>query len=303
MATFSTESFEKKLSELTYNRTSVHTLSYWLIHYRKHSQVIVSVWHRELRKAEASRKLIFLYLAHEVIQSSTRKGPEYTEEFARVIVDAFKHAVPELDGTGKKHLGKFLSVWEDKAVYNRVILEQLKIILYGEKKPKKRLYSEVKGGGDDDAIPAKYKPAKAPSTANNLLRVIQEVESAASRDAAVHQEISFIPREVQDLSYLGKPGDLEYCRKHSTLVRDASKLLAEGYGRLAAEVDDRKQLIGMLSNFLQHQKVVNDEKEHQLEMYKNMLERAKKIQEQLRTRLEDKPDLTHLSSGSQNEEY
>lgn len=37
------------------------------------------------------RKLTFLYLANDVIQNSKRKGPEFTQDFAPVIVDAFKH--------------------------------------------------------------------------------------------------------------------------------------------------------------------------------------------------------------------
>ena len=41
--------------------------------------------------AKVSRKLTFLYLANDVIQNSKRKGPEFTHDFAPVIVDAFKH--------------------------------------------------------------------------------------------------------------------------------------------------------------------------------------------------------------------
>lgn len=41
--------------------------------------------------AQTSRKLTFLYLANDVIQNSKKKGPEFTQDFAPVIVDAFKH--------------------------------------------------------------------------------------------------------------------------------------------------------------------------------------------------------------------
>lgn len=41
--------------------------------------------------AQVSRKLTFLYLANDVIQNSKKKGPEFTQDFAPVIVDAFKH--------------------------------------------------------------------------------------------------------------------------------------------------------------------------------------------------------------------
>nr|KAF6330917.1 regulation of nuclear pre-mRNA domain containing 1B [Myotis myotis] len=91
MSSFSESALEKKLSELSNSQQSVQTLSLWLIHHRKHAGPIVSVWHRELRKAKSNRKLTFLYLANDVIQNSKRKGPEFTREFESVLVDAFSH--------------------------------------------------------------------------------------------------------------------------------------------------------------------------------------------------------------------
>lgn len=55
MSAFSEAALEKKLSELSNSQQSVQTLSLWLIHHRKHSRIIVSVWDRELRKGKAGR--------------------------------------------------------------------------------------------------------------------------------------------------------------------------------------------------------------------------------------------------------
>lgn len=52
MSAFSEAALERKLSELSNSQQSVQTLSLWLIHHRKHSALIVSVWERELRKGE-----------------------------------------------------------------------------------------------------------------------------------------------------------------------------------------------------------------------------------------------------------
>lgn len=54
MSAFSEAALEKKLSELSNSQQSVQTLSLWLIHHRKHSRPIVTVWERELRKGESS---------------------------------------------------------------------------------------------------------------------------------------------------------------------------------------------------------------------------------------------------------
>ncbi|CAH2283790.1 regulation of nuclear pre-mRNA domain-containing 1A isoform X2 [Pelobates cultripes] len=268
MSAFSEAALEKKLSELSNSQQSVQTLSLWLIHHRKHSQVIVTVWDRELRKAKPSRKLTFLYLANDVIQNSKRKGPEFTKDFAPVIADAFKHVSSETDESCKKHLGRVLSIWEERAVYENDVLEQLKAALYGEKKPKKRPYEEVKiehqDDYEDDEFSARNSPEEPPQT-TDLIRALQELENAASGDAAVHQRIGSLPVEVQDVSLLDKITDKESGNQLSKMVDDACMLLADYNGRLAAEIDDRKQLTRMLSDFLRCQKEVLDEKEQQLE--------------------------------------
>ncbi|CAH2283788.1 Hypothetical predicted protein [Pelobates cultripes] len=269
MSAFSEAALEKKLSELSNSQQSVQTLSLWLIHHRKHSQVIVTVWDRELRKAKPSRKLTFLYLANDVIQNSKRKGPEFTKDFAPVIADAFKHVSSETDESCKKHLGRVLSIWEERAVYENDVLEQLKAALYGEKKPKKRPYEEVKiehqDDYEDDEFSARNSPEEPPQT-TDLIRALQELENAASGDAAVHQRIGSLPVEVQDVSLLDKITDKESGNQLSKMVDDACMLLADYNGRLAAEIDDRKQLTRMLSDFLRCQKEVLDEKEQQLEV-------------------------------------
>ena len=52
MSSFSDANFAKKLNELNNTQQSIQTLSLWLIHHRKHSKVIVHVWHRELQKGK-----------------------------------------------------------------------------------------------------------------------------------------------------------------------------------------------------------------------------------------------------------
>ncbi|KYO19474.1 regulation of nuclear pre-mRNA domain-containing protein 1A isoform X4 [Alligator mississippiensis] len=263
MSAFSEAALERKLSELSNSQQSVQTLSLWLIHHRKHSALIVSVWERELRKAKSNRKLTFLYLANDVIQNSKRKGPEFTKDFAPVIVEAFKHVSSESDESCKKHLGRVLSIWEERSVYENDVLEQLRQALYGDKKGKKRTYEQIQV--EDNNCSAQSSPTDPPQT-TDLIRALQELENAASGDAAVHQRIASLPIEVQDVSLLDRITDKESGEQLSKMVDDACMLLADYNGRLAAEIDDRKQLTRMLSDFLRCQKEFLAEKEHKLEV-------------------------------------
>ncbi|XP_025066788.1 regulation of nuclear pre-mRNA domain-containing protein 1A isoform X3 [Alligator sinensis] len=265
MSAFSESALERKLSELSNSQQSVQTLSLWLIHHRKHSALIVSVWERELRKAKSNRKLTFLYLANDVIQNSKRKGPEFTKDFAPVIVEAFKHVSSESDESCKKHLGRVLSIWEERSVYENDVLEQLRQALYGDKKGKKRTYEQIQV--EDNNCSARSSPTDPPQVdTTDLIRALQELENAASGDAAVHQRIASLPIEVQDVSLLDRITDKESGEQLSKMVDDACMLLADYNGRLAAEIDDRKQLTRMLSDFLRCQKEFLAEKEHKLEL-------------------------------------
>ncbi|KAM5218099.1 regulation of nuclear pre-mRNA domain-containing protein 1A isoform 2-T3 [Hipposideros larvatus] len=263
MSAFSEAALEKKLSELSNSQQSVQTLSLWLIHHRKHSRPIVTVWERELRKAKPNRKLTFLYLANDVIQNSKRKGPEFTKDFAPVIVEAFKHVSSETDESCKKHLGRVLSIWEERSVYENDVLEQLKQALYGDKKPRKRTYEQIKVDENENCS-SLGSPSEPPQTLD-LVRALQDLENAASGDAAVHQRIASLPVEVQEVSLLDKITDKESGERLSKMVEDACMLLADYNGRLAAEIDDRKQLTRMLADFLRCQKEALAEKEHKLE--------------------------------------
>ncbi|XP_077599469.1 regulation of nuclear pre-mRNA domain-containing protein 1A-like [Stigmatopora nigra] len=293
MSSFSEAALEKKLSELSNSQQSVQTLSLWLIHHRKHSKNIVHVWFNELVKVPESRKLTFLYLANDVIQNSKKKGPEFTQDFAPVIVDAFKHVYRECEEGCKKQLGRVLSIWQERGVYDSELLEQLSRVLYGDKKPTKRPYESIQAVKDN--FSGQMSPSEPPQT-SDLIRALQELENATSGDSQLRQRISLLPAEVQDMSLLHRITDKEVGARFSRQVDDACMLLADYSGRLAAEIDDRRQLTRMLSSFLQSQRDSLVNNEHKLEEYKRKLARVSQVRKELRSRLNNLPSGLHNSS-------
>ncbi|XP_028904589.1 regulation of nuclear pre-mRNA domain-containing protein 1B isoform X2 [Ornithorhynchus anatinus] len=279
MSSFSESALEKKLSELSNSQQSVQTLSLWLIHHRKHAGPIVAVWHRELRKAKSSRKLTFLYLANDVIQNSKRKGPEFTREFESVLVDAFSHVAREADEGCKKPLERLLSIWQERSVYGGEFIHQLKLSMEDsgspppskaadEKKSLKRTFQQIQEEEEDEDYPGSYSPqdpSGGPLLTEELIKALQDLENAASGDATVRQKIASLPQEVQDVSLLEKITDKEAAERLSKTVDEACLLLAEYNGRLAAELEDRRQLARMLVEYTQNQKDVLADKEKKLE--------------------------------------
>ncbi|XP_029419125.1 regulation of nuclear pre-mRNA domain-containing protein 1A [Nannospalax galili] len=383
MSAFSEAALEKKLSELSNSQQSVQTLSLWLIHHRKHSRPIVTVWERELRRGErpppaSSRRFPETARAPRLPGSGARPGspaprpgsaprapgspaPTSTAPYpplalgflllllvspASSLPVPFNHApqllpllasppprlpsftlpthpawtrgflplflpsrpvppcVPALAGSAvlgpfsetdescKKHLGRVLSIWEERSVYENDVLEQLKQALYGDKKTRKRTYEQIKVDENENCS-SLGSPSEPPQTLD-LIRALQDLENAASGDAAVHQRIASLPVEVQEVSLLDKITDKESGERLSQMVEDACMLLADCNGRLAAEIDDRKQLTRMLADFLRCQKEALAEKEHKLEEYKHKLARVSLVRKELRSRIQSLPDLSRL---------
>ncbi|XP_053309633.1 regulation of nuclear pre-mRNA domain-containing protein 1B [Spea bombifrons] len=307
MASFTEPALEKKLSELSNSQQSVQTLSLWLIHHRKHAANIVTVWQRELRKAKPSRKLTFLYLANDVIQNSKRKGPEFTREFETALLDAFTHVSSEAEDGCRKALERLLHIWQERSVYTADFIQQLRSAIDGDNSPReppvieektttlKRTFQQVQE--EDDDYPASYSPrdpTAGPLLTEDLIKALQDLENAASGDAAVRQKIASLPQEVQDVSLLEKITDKEAAERLSKTVDEACLLLAEYNGRLAAELDDRRQLARMLMEYTQSQKEALSNKEKKLEEYKQKLARVTQVRKELKSHIQSLPDLSLL---------
>ncbi|XP_058619185.1 regulation of nuclear pre-mRNA domain-containing protein 1B isoform X4 [Onychostoma macrolepis] len=311
MSSFSESALEKKLSELSNSQQSVQTLSLWIIHHRKHASFIVRVWHRELKKAKSSRKLTFLYLANDVIQNSKKKGPEFTKDFEGVLVDACSHVARDGDEGCKKHMERLLNIWQERSLYRADFIQQLKLAIEDSDSPKqkpaaddrknlKRSYQKVQEEEEeeDDDYRGHYSPremdAAAPQLTEDLVKALQDLENAASGDAAVRQKIASLPQEVQDVSLLEKITDKQAADKLSKTVDEACLLLAEYNGRLAAELEDRRQLARMLTEYIQSQRDALNEREKKLEEYKQKLARVTQVRKELKSHIQSLPDLSLL---------
>ncbi|TNM87279.1 regulation of nuclear pre-mRNA domain-containing protein 1B isoform X2 [Takifugu rubripes] len=308
MSTFSESALEKKLSELSSSQQSVQTLSLWIIHHRKHSPLIVKVWHRELKKAKSSRKLTFLYLANDVIQNSKKKGPEFTKDFESVLVDACSHVAREGDDGCKKQMERLLNIWKERSLYRADFIQQLKLAIEDSNSPRppeetkavKRSYQKIQEEEDDedDDYRNYNSPRNMASSATQLteelVKALQDLENAASGDAAVRQKIASLPQEVQDVSLLEKITDKDAADKLSKTVDEACLLLAEYNGRLAAELEDRRQLARMLTDYISSQREALTEREKKLEEYKQKLARVTQVRKELKSHIQSLPDLSLL---------
>lgn len=321
MAGFTDSALEKKLTDLNNSQQSIQTLSLWLIHHRKHHKTIVHVWFKELKKAKPSRKLTFMYLANDVIQNSKKKGPEFSKEFSSILNKAFAHVYECVsDAKTKSGLERIIKVWEDRNVYDSTIISGLRAAMQSSspslspretkkiesrEKPKRRSVERKVKVFDEPPLKKKVSPKidssilsprGDPPDAEDLIKALQDLENSPSTDAVVREKIASLPPEVSDITLLEKIQTKEAADKLTKQVEEASALLTDYNSRLTEELEERKRVSKMLSDFTHGQREQLAQAEKKIEEFKQQLKRVAEVRSELKSHLQNLPDLTLLPS-------
>lgn len=302
---FSSSALEKKLGELSNSQQSIQTLSLWLIHHRKHAKTVVDVWLKQLIKAKASKKLTYMYLCNDVLQNSRRKGAEFNKEFVQVLPSAITHCSKELTPEMQKSLERIIGIWSQRGVYDSGMIEKLQssLALIGSsrlspvaKRPRIEVETnnEDNEGDDDEDVVSESDDSVEPPDSDYLIKALQDLERSASQDAEVRERIANLPTEVQDASGLENIEDRESAEKLAKVVESACVLLADYNGRLSAELDDRAAVCKMLRAYLSSQKKKVSDCDQRIERYKAKLEKVALVRKELRSHLDNLPDLSLL---------
>jgi len=142
--------------------------------------------------------------------------------------------------------------------------------------------------------PAVTVPAGDPPEPEELIKAIQDLENAASSDAAVREKISRLPPEVSEPSHLDKIQSAEEGRQLLAKVNQAMTLLTEYNERLSQELKDRKKVDKMIADFLAAQKDMLAQAEERLELYRDKLDKVNTVKDDLQSHIQSLPDLTKL---------
>ncbi|XP_074644345.1 regulation of nuclear pre-mRNA domain-containing protein 1B-like [Tubulanus polymorphus] len=334
MASFSESSFIKKLSDFNSSQQSIQTLSLWLIHHRKHAKTIVQVWGSELQKAKPQRKLLFIYLANDVVQNSKKKGPEFHEAFTAVLPEAYKHCAREVDEKSRGSMDRMLNIWTERSIFSAQFTKSLKKILADhnkvsttkekepsppvvekpvtkEKKKKDRKRSKEVKDSSSNSKKKKVEPSeislydeieneltaqefKEPPTMDEIKTIVTELESAPSFDAAVREKIADLPQDVSDVHALSKLKDKREADQLMNKVDDAILLLNQYNKRLNKELEDRRQAAVKLRAFINYQKSLLMSDKAKIEEYREKFSKVTNVRKELQSHIQSLPDLSLL---------
>jgi regulator of Ty1 transposition protein 103 len=109
-------------------------------------------------------------------------------------------------------------------------------------------------------------PVGDPPEPDELVRMLEGLEEAASSDAATREKITRLPPEVSSVEALAKISDKDAAGRLQRQVNEAVQLLKDYNSRLAAEMTDRNKLAVMLKDFQREQQELLTQAEQRLQV-------------------------------------
>eukprot|EP00854_Cymbomonas_tetramitiformis_P005856 gene5856-7057_t len=267
---FDEEALATRLAKLNNSQQSIETVSHWCCFHRKRSKQVVATWESEYTKAPREKRLAFIYLANDVLQNSRKKGPEFVNDFFKVLPRAFKHLAKHADEKTLGSLGRLVSIWEERKVF-------------GQSLPPNLRESLTPGGGPPTPTSSKS-PAKAArdlsgpvatlATAYAALETVQSAETRAESACAVA-----LSTELLDDSAAA------HARRAGTVpalledIGKASKTLEEYQAQLEASLVRRDEVMGSLRTEVRNQEEAFKATEEKLGQAKAQLDQLQRLKE------------------------
>ncbi|CAG8640558.1 8785_t:CDS:2, partial [Paraglomus occultum] len=289
MSVYSEEVLISKLNKLADTQDSISLLSHWLIYHRRHVHKSVDIWNRELRKASAKRKLLFIYLCNDVCQNSRRKGPEFIEAFRNVVPEAIEHAFRRATSDMQTRIRRVINVWEERQVFERELIYEIK----------GRLSSQRQAQISDNAQ-SRYTNAYPSSAAVPENDKFHENVDIFYSDLSPNYTIML--RTAQMVSQLREnisSSETDLLKKWSDAVIEADKpesdvflrqvdelfaLLQSQRDSVTENISGRRELIGLLKGLTKDEEAILEQDEKSLIKWQENIEQLKEWQERLRGR-------------------
>lgn len=191
----------------------------------------------------------------------------YDKEMIKEWKDVLKPVKPKSHNSSNNSSSKT----KDESSKKRKTEEPTNISNENDKKkhkttPSKAKILEVNGEKHVTLSPTQHQPVGDPPEPEELIKMLENLENAASSDAATREKITKLPTEVSNISELNKIEDKEAAIKLSKKVNEAVELLKEYNSRLASEMSDRNKLTVMLKDFQKEQQELLAQAEQRLEV-------------------------------------
>ncbi|KAH3756977.1 homeobox protein Nkx-6.3 [Pelomyxa schiedti] len=239
MAAYSESVLLDKFNHMNGTQESIQTLSHWICFHRKRASESAHIWNRELFAAQPDRKLLYLYLANDVLQNSRRKGPDFIKEFGRFLPDALAHVSREVDPDIRRQISRIVQIWEDRSVFPPEFIRDLRSVL-GK-------------FGTDQRMPSPQ------ASKHPIAAALMNVEATESMLQMHSDKYRQIPRTIITGEHLPSATCQEDIAELAQALDDAIKVTEEYSTCIDDNISQRMKLASLLSEELAlQQKLISD---------------------------------------------
>ncbi|KAF1915906.1 RNA polymerase II-binding domain-containing protein [Ampelomyces quisqualis] len=123
---FTEDSLRAKLSSLNETQEAITTVGQWILFHRRHAERIAQVWIQRMRESSTNKKLVLIYLANEITQTSKmRKKEEFLRAFEPILAEATYIAYKGSPADTQLKIRRVVEVWRQRQIFNPAIQQDV----------------------------------------------------------------------------------------------------------------------------------------------------------------------------------
>ncbi|KAF2631469.1 DUF618-domain-containing protein [Macroventuria anomochaeta] len=236
---FTEDSLKAKLSSLNETQDSISTVGQWILFHRRHAERIAAVWLQRMKESPPNKKLVLIYLANEITQTSKmRKKEEFLRAYEPIIVEATTVAYKGSPHDIQNKVRRVVEVWRQRQIFNQATQQGIEKAMNDIDSSKSVGRKPALGGSlfSSSTVPAELTPVAPLATSVNKADL-----TAKPAVASANQEYEKVTNPNYTI-----PSAPVHAAGLSTLV----KKLAVAEGAVAESIKARQALIAGLENLL-----------------------------------------------------
>ncbi|KZM22392.1 uncharacterized protein EKO05_0000064 [Ascochyta rabiei] len=236
---FTEDSLKAKLSSLNETQDSISTVGQWILFHRRHAERIAAVWLQRMKESPPNKKLVLIYLANEIAQTSKmRKKEEFLRAYEPIITEAATVAYKGSPHDIQNKIRRVVEVWRQRQIFNQAVQQSIEKSMNDLDSSRSVGRKPALGGSlfSSSTIPAELAPVAPLATSVNKADL-----AAKPAVATANQEYEKVTNPNYTI-----PSAPVHAAGLSTLV----KKLAVAEGAAAESIKARQALIAGLEQLL-----------------------------------------------------
>lgn len=280
---FTEDSLKAKLSSLNETQEAISTVGQWILFHRRHAERIAQVWLQRMRESTPNKKLVLIYLANEITQTSKmRKKEEFLRAYEPILAEATTIAYRGSPHEIQNKIRRVVEVWRQRQIFNQAVQQNVERSL-DEIDRSKSTRKPALGGSlfSSSSVPPELTPVAPLATS------LQKAELATK---------PAVTTANQDYEKLTNPNAaIPSPPMHAAGLAALCKKLAIAEGAVAESIKARKALVEGLEQLLKSNQSRLEQEEAQVADFKTRKEAIES-----RKRAVEEAILKGLSAAEQN---